>query len=412
MTMRRLATITLAALATLAGVLLLWQFRDAMVLFLLSLAVAAALRPLVDRQVEMGWPRSRSLLLVYVVTLLLLAIVLFIVSGPLLDDLRQVADNFVLRYDALWLAWPQGTPVQRAIASWLPPPEALYSTVTGAAALQGMLGATVSFFDLLSSASFVVMLSVYWSSDQDRFERLWLSVLSAEQRARAREIWRSIESGVGAYIRSEMTQSFLAGLLLGVGYWLLGVPYPVLLGVISALIWLVPWLGAVLALLLVLVVSGSMSLLLAAAAGVLTVAVFLLLEFVVEPRLYNRRQYSALLVVLVLIIMGEAYGLLGILAAPPLAAALQILMTTLMAPATPPAEKPVDEHFVLLQERLTVLRATISAAGADAPPQLLSLVARLEKLLDETRAVLTPGATDRDWVPPKVRTLADAPANK
>jgi len=76
------------------------------------------------------------------------------------------------------------------------------------------------------------------------------------------------------------------------------------------------------------------------AAGLVTVLVFVVLEYVVEPRLYNRRQCSPLLVALMLIIMGEGYGVLGVLAAPPLAAALQIFLTTLLAPASTATDQP------------------------------------------------------------------------
>jgi len=413
--MKRLALLTLAVLGTLLGVLVLWQFRNVVLLFLLSLAVAAALRPLVDHQVAQGWPRGRALGLVYCLTFTLVVILVFAVGGPLLDDLGAMADNFALGYEALWLRWPAGTEFQRAVAGVLPPPAELYAAIAGPqgqAMLQGVLGATMSVFDLLSNAAVVVMLSLYWGSDQARFERLWLSVLPAEQRARAREVWRAIEGGVGAYLRSEMAQSVLAGVLLGLGYWLLGVPYPVLLGVFSALAWLIPWLGALLALGPLLVAAGLVSPLLAGAAGLFTVLVFVVLEVVIEPRLYHRRQYSTLLVVLMLIIMGEAYGVLGVLVAPPLAAALQILLTTLLAPSSTPAGQPIAEQFVALEERLTAVRAALTIAGPEAAPQLTSLVARLERLLDESAVVLAPKGQDRAWVPPKVRTLAEPTTGK
>jgi putative permease len=416
--MKRIAQMTLVVLLTLLGVLLIWQFRNVVLLFVLSLALAGTLRPLVERQVDLGWPRARALLLVYLLTLALVLILGYIVVGPLLDELRRIADSFVLTYDALWANWPSGTDFQRAVVAVLPAPADLYAAITGprgTAALQTLLGATVNVFDVLSNAAIVVMLSLYWGTDQARFERLWLSILPAEQRARAREIWRAIETGVGAYVRSEMAQSVLAGLLLGVGYWLLGVPYPVLLGVFSAIVWLVPWLGALLALVPVLLAAAMISPLLAVEAGVFTALVFMLLEFGVEPRLYNRRQYSALLVVLMLIIMGETYGALGVLVAPPLAAALQILLTNLLSPASTPAAQPDAEQFVALEERLTAVRAALSASDAEPSPQLLSLVERLEALLDQASAVLAPDAGNRAWVPPKVRTLtetAPAPTNK
>ncbi|MCZ7672142.1 MAG: AI-2E family transporter [Chloroflexi bacterium] len=78
----------------------------------------------------------------------------------------------------------------------------------------------------MSGGLVILFLSLYWSLDRVRFERLWLSLLPPEQRARARDIWQTIESDLGSYIRSEVAQSLLAGLLLGLGYWALGSPTP------------------------------------------------------------------------------------------------------------------------------------------------------------------------------------------
>ena len=48
--MKRLALLTATVCATLVGAWLLWQFRAVLLLFVLSLVLSAALRPLADRQ--------------------------------------------------------------------------------------------------------------------------------------------------------------------------------------------------------------------------------------------------------------------------------------------------------------------------------------------------------------------------
>jgi predicted PurR-regulated permease PerM len=184
-------------------------------------------------------------------------------------------------------------------------------------------------------------------------------------------------------LRSELAQSLLAGLLLGLGYRLLNLDYPALLALVSALAWLVPWLGLVLALVPVILVSTSAGSLMALLAVLYTLLVFVLLELLVEPRLYNRRQYNSLLIVLVMLALGEEFGLVGVLMAPPLAAALQILGTHLLAPASTTAEKPMDEQFTVLRERLASVRTLLEQSAGGATPQVASMVDRLEALLDK-----------------------------
>ena len=72
----------------------------------------------------------------------------------------------------------------------------------------------------------VVVLSIYWASDSRYFERFWLSLLPLPEPRLARQPMADAGNGIGAYVRSEIAQSLLAGALLGAGYHLLGLSYP------------------------------------------------------------------------------------------------------------------------------------------------------------------------------------------
>jgi predicted PurR-regulated permease PerM len=87
--MKRLAWFTMVILATFTLVLLVWEFRVAVMLFVLSLVVAATVRPLVDRFAARGLPRGLALLLTYAVCIGGVVVLVLILSGPLLTDLQQ-----------------------------------------------------------------------------------------------------------------------------------------------------------------------------------------------------------------------------------------------------------------------------------------------------------------------------------
>jgi putative permease len=392
--MKRLAGYTALVLLTLLGAALVWEFRGVLLLFVFSLAIAAALRPLVERQVERGWPRGLAILLVYGLGLGFLFVIGWSLGPRLLDELRLMVDNFVLRYDQVYLTWPNGTQFQQAVVGLLPPPNELYAAIAGPrgeAMAQQLLGVTANLFQTVSQLVVVVFLSLYWSIDQVRFERLWLTLLPADRRARAREIWRAIETGVGAYIRSEIVQGLLAGLLLGLGYRALQLEYPALLALTGALAWLVPWLGVGLALVPVVLVGLATGPLITVLAVIYTLLVFVLLEFGVEPRLYNRRQYNPLLIVLMVLALGEEFGVAGVLMAPPLAAALQILGGHLLQPASTPAAQPVENQVAVLEERLASVRQLLSQSGEAPAPQLVNMLDRLEALVEKANTTVKTG---------------------
>jgi len=388
--MKRLIWSAAIVFATLAGLVLLWQFRLAIVLFLLSLVTAAAVRPATDSLAESGLPRGVSILLVYLAGLLVLGAFLYLISGPFLKDLQQGTDNFVQTYEQIMSEWPQGTAFQQFVVAQMPPPDDLYKAIAGergSMLLQNVIGMAQGFMVVVGQFFIILVLSIYWSADRLHFERLWLSLLPAERRTHARRIWRDLEQGVGAYTRSELLQSLIAGIVLGAGYWMIGLDYPVLLAAVGALLWLIPWLGAVLAMILPFVVGIGVSPLIAAVAVIYTLGVLLVLEALVEPRLFNRGRYSSLLVVLFLIVMTEAYGLLGLILAPPLAASVQILFRHLVRFFSSPSQVDTEQQIAALKQRLQEIRLELDERE-EPSPEVSSLATRLEALIDKSEQAL------------------------
>ena len=129
--------------------------------------------------------------------------------------------------------WLKGSSFQQALVARLPSPSELFEAFTGdqgQLVLPALLGFTQGIGGVVSGVFVVLFLSLYWSINQIHFERLWLSLLPSGQRKQARDIWRTVEPDIGAYIRSEVVQSLLAGLLLGLGYWAARVPLPGAIG--------------------------------------------------------------------------------------------------------------------------------------------------------------------------------------
>ncbi|MDP2994093.1 MAG: AI-2E family transporter, partial [Anaerolineales bacterium] len=240
-------------MTTLLVLVVLWQFRIVVVYVLISLALAAALRPLVNRLVGRGFVVRAAWILLVLFALGSFGFLLFLIGETAINEIQQFAQTVSVQ-DAWRLpVWLEGSSFQQALVARLPPPSKLFEAVTGdqgQLVLPAILGFTQGIGSVVSGLLVILFLSLYWSINQIHFELLWLSLLPSGQRKQARGIWRTIEPDLGAYIRSEVVQSLLAGLLLGLGYWLLGSPYPTLLALIGALAWLIPVVGAPLAVIL------------------------------------------------------------------------------------------------------------------------------------------------------------------
>lgn len=390
--MKRLAKVTATILLTIGLVVLLWMFSSAVLLFLLSLVIAAVVRPFAVRLMERGFGSAAAYGLVYVLIFLLLGSLITVTVNGLLVELQRAGDQLLQAYTSITVRWPTGEAWQQRIAAELPKRQQLIDTLAGeqgSTITKGAVGFGSSIFDLLAQLVVVLSLSIYWATDQDHFERLWLSLVSAKHRSRARTIWRSVEVEVGAYVRSEVIQGLLAAILLGLTFYELGLPYPILLALWAGLVWLIPWVGVVLAVIPATLVGLLVGPPYAAMAAAVTIAIFAALEVWVEPRLYGRARVSPVLVVITLMVLAQYAGILGMLLAPPLAATLQILGRELWftSPSKTPAPN-LTAQLIDLRTRLAAIRLENLNGELAINAQTRSLVQQVEALIDQAHATL------------------------
>jgi predicted PurR-regulated permease PerM len=374
-------------MVTVLGLLLLWQFRLIVVYVLFSLALAAAIRPLAKRMAGRNLAVRMGLISLFLLVLIGFGLLLALGVGAAAGEVQRLGSQLSVQDEWQMPVWLADGAFQTLLDERLPPPSALFSAVTGEQGqlvLPTLLDFSQGILTTISAGLIILFLSVYWSIDQVHFERLWLSLLPAGLRGRVRDIWRMVEPEIGAYIRNEAIQSLLAGLLLGMGYWALGSPYPALLALIGALMMLVPVLGPLLAVVAPLVIGLLTSVQLTLLTVLYTIVVIIALKRWVEPRLFKRGQFNPIVTIVILIALADAFGLLGLIVAPPLSATCQILWSELVRhrSVSSPAERISD-----LKERQAQLWIAVQAME-DPPPLVTSSLTRLTNLLDQAEPVL------------------------
>jgi predicted PurR-regulated permease PerM len=385
---KQIIRIGAAVMTTLLALVVLWQFRIVVVYVLISLALAAALRPLVNRLVGRGFMVRVAWILLYLLALGSFGFLLFLTGETAINEIQQLAHTVSVQDTWRLPVWLEGSSFQQALVARLPPPSKLFEAVTGSQGqlvLPALLGFTQGLGSLVSGVLIILLLSLYWIINQIHFERLWLSLLPSGQRKQARGIWRTIEPDIGAYIRSEVVQSLLAGLLLGLGYWLLGSPYPTLLALVGALAWLIPVVGAPLAVILPLLLGLLTSVQFSLFTALYTLVVLIALEVWVEPRLFRRKWDNPILTIALLIALADAFGFVGILVAPPLSVVCQILWSRLVSRrAVSGAAAQVSD----LKERQERVWDTIKAMDEPPPVLVTSSMERLTHLIEKAEPIL------------------------
>lgn len=377
-----------AVMTTLLALVALWQFRTVAVYLVASFALAIAVRPVVKHWVKQRLTMRVVLILLYLVVLGSLGLFLFLAGRSAIYEIQQMTSVVSAQGEWTLPQWLVGTPFQQTLIARLPTPNKLFEAVTGDQGqyvLPAILGFTQGIGSLVSGAVIVLFLSLYWSGNQIHFERLWLSLLPPGQRRQVRDIWQTIELDVGVYIRGQVVQSLLAGLLLGLGYWAIGSPYALLLALTGALVCLIPLFGTPLALLSPLLVGLLTGVQLSLWTALYTLVVLIVLGVWVKPRLFKRRQDNPILTVVILMALADAFGLLGIIIAPPLSAACQILWSSLVS------RRAVAESAAQisdLKERQAQVWAIVKAMDEPPPPLVTSSMERLTRLIEKAEPVL------------------------
>jgi len=197
----------------------------------------------------------------------------------------------------------------------------------GTALVGGVLGAGELVLSAASSVLVVIVLVVYFLAAMPRIKLFLYRLAPQSRRARVILIGDEIFDKVGGY----MLGNFLTSLIAGIGTWawleIFGVPYSLLLGLLVALLDLIPVIGSTIGGAVVSLVALTVSLPVAIATLVFYIAYRLAEDYLIVPRVMGRAvQVPAVVTVLAVLVGGALMGLIGALVAIPAAAALSLLL--------------------------------------------------------------------------------------
>jgi predicted PurR-regulated permease PerM len=379
--------IGLAVLTTLLVLLVLWQFRIVIGYVFISLMLAATIRPLFRHLAGRKVIARILWSLAYIAVGVGLGYLLFLVIRTSGAELQGLAESVSEKDQWIFPVW-LGNSVNQFLSTRLPAPSVLLQAVIGNEGellLPALLGIAQGVGGLVSAIAIILILSIYWGINQEHFERLWLSLLPSDQRKRARSIWRAIEPDTGSYICGQFFHTILTGLILGIGFWLIGSPYPVLIALLSALACMIPVVGSVLALLPPLLIGLFTSFQITLFTGIYTLIVLIAILIWVKPRFVNKRWDHPILTVVLIVALADAFGIFGIIVAPPLSVILQILWSRLI---THRVAAGAATNITDLQTRLNQLRETVSEMEDLNVPLVTSSMSRITNLMAEAEPVL------------------------
>lgn len=232
-------------------------------------------------------------------------------------------------------------------------------SATVSAVLERMLG-WVAYIPWLI---LIPVLSFFFLKDAETFRRSALQMLPRGRwRWRGDEFFQDVSETLAAYTRAQLTACLLIGIICAIGFALLGLPSPLVLGVIAGVFEFVPLVGPLLVAVLAVVVAtvhggASSALLVIAFLTVLRIAQ----DYLIYPRLIGQGIHLHPLAVILAILAGaELAGITGIFLAIPVVAILTVSYRHWL-------EHRGSGGFADLLEKTTVIKATAAEENASLP---------------------------------------------
>ncbi len=336
-TAQRAALVTLVAGGIVVLALAVWQLKLVAALLFLAFILAAAMRPTVDRLAARRIPRGVGIALHYVVLIGLVAGFLWLVVPRAIDQVDNALGGIPTTRSDLGEQARASTGIKHDILVGLQ--RRLDELPSGAQLVDPAVEVTRLVFEVGLGIFFVLASAAYWIFERDRAEDLLCSLLPRPKRKRVRDTWELIDAKLGAYVRGQAVLIVLVGTVLSLAFWAIGLPYWILLGAFAGVVEIIPVIGPLAAGALAVGVGLTVSWQTALAAGLAVLAVRLLEDYLVIPRLLGDAVGLTPLVVLVAVTTcGLLFGGFAIILAIPLAAVIATLIDVIVRDKDPADE--------------------------------------------------------------------------
>jgi predicted PurR-regulated permease PerM len=357
---RTVLTVAAILLGIAIALWVVWISRRVVVWMLVSLLLALALNPAVHALQRRGVRRrGGAVSIVYLVAVLIVAAIGALIVPTIVqqvNDLVDAAPGYVSDLTAgrgplgfLETKYHVVERVRDAVQG-----NGSSRLTGGASAALDVARSVVTFVVAVVTIAFMTFFMLL--EGPAWIERL-LGLLPERSRPRWQAVGRDVYRTVGGYVTGNLLISLIAGVATTVVLLALGVPFALALGLLVAILDLIPLAGATLAAIIVTLVALTQSV----TAAIVVLAFFLVYQQIenhlLQPLVYGRTVALSPLAILIAVLVGaEVAGVVGALCAIPVAGTIQILI--------------VDWQRQRRERRAAEVRyaATSDGVTASAPP--------------------------------------------
>lgn len=319
----------LLVIATLLLLFVAWKVRGVLIAFFVAYILMSGFAPLVDWLTKNGVSKTLAVVLTYVLAIGFLAVLLFSVIPPLVEQIREFITKLPIyvdwvtnNFNSWWLTNFNSSTVPGVTSENVA--NILSSKLD--TALSNLLTVVKNVFSVFVSFVTIAVFTFYLLLERERIKKNIFRVLPHLPREKVTSLAHKIEDKLGAWIRGEAILMLAVGLATYVGLTILQVDFALPLAVIAGLLEIIPMFGPTVAAIPAVIIAFVQSPILAIAVVALYILVQQLENNFLVPKIMEKAVgLSPLVTIFALGVGGTIFGVVGAAMAVPAAAIIQVV---------------------------------------------------------------------------------------
>ncbi len=296
--------------------------------FVIAMIISYILNPIVNLLHERKVPRTLAILLIYALFISVVSVIVMNVVPMFMKQLRElneylpeITSKVQMFVDGVYENKELPFGIREAFETAM---IQLEETLTqGMTNMIQTIGSTISMFFIALIVPFVAF---YMMKDIKLIEKTVLALIPRKHRKGSIRLLLDIDKALGNYVRGQFIVCFVIGLMAYIGYWLIDLPYPLLLASGVAVFNIVPYLGPFLGAAPALIMASTISLKMVLMVALVNLVIQALESNVVSPQVVGRSlEMHPLVIIFALLVGGEVAGIVGLILAVPFFAVVKVV---------------------------------------------------------------------------------------
>ncbi len=323
------------------------KLTELLMILFASYVIAAALNPYVNTIEKKIKNRAIATLSVLTISGIVLAAVLLPVVLACYKEIELFATTLPRKINTLYNIVTHTTIYGKTLASYIPTDNIAQ---TGTNLAQNLftqswtvtLAAGQMVFVILALTMFIYYIIV----DKDYLKDKFLEFFPPKLKQKAGAILYNITTKVGNYVRAQILSMITVGLMVTIEVALLGIDYPILLGLIAGVCEIIPLLGPTIAIATIIFVGYQLGVVKIILAIVLFILVQQISNYIIRPFLFGKFMRLHPINIMVAIFVADKFlGVWGVILSPAIAATICVLIDELYL--SPINEKDTSDNIII-----------------------------------------------------------------